>query len=132
MRMSSKSWGMVGGGLLTLALMMVASQEAAAQSTEVASVDRWAVVNDNGTVARSKGVTSVQHSVTGQYIVRFNKNVRSCVYVATIGLGGAAGVESPGEITVVGASVAQQGVFVTTHNSSGFFADRGFHLYVGC
>jgi len=100
---------------------------------DVAKQDRWAVVNADGTFGRGKGVVSVTHTAgAGSYIVLFNKNVRSCMYVATIGLSGDSGTSLRGFITTVGAAVDVKGVFVTTDDTAGNPAERGFHLYVGC
>lgn len=100
---------------------------------DVAKRDRWAVIDANGAIARGKGVTSVTHTAgAGSYIVFFDKNVRACLYDATIGLSGASGTSSPGFITTVGAAAGETGVFVTTDDITGADAERGFHLYVGC
>jgi hypothetical protein len=94
---------------------------------------RWAVVNADCTIARSLvGATTCTKAGTGNYIIRFNRNVRNCNYTATIGLSGASGTEAPGFITVVGAAVDVKGVFVTTDDINGASADRGFHLLVTC
>jgi hypothetical protein len=93
---------------------------------------RFAVVDRAGGVARGKGVVSAARLATGQYEVIFNRSVRSCVYVATVGDVDDVGVEAPGEITTVGRFGNVRGVFVTTHNSTGAFEDRSFHLFVGC
>lgn len=96
----------------------------------------WAVVNahpDSPTIARGSGVTSVTKSGAGNYIVAFNRNVRQCVYNATIGISGAAGAESPGFVTVVGAALNVNAVFVTTDDTAGASVDdRSFHLIVDC
>jgi hypothetical protein len=68
----------------------------------------------------------------GGYEVIFFRGVRNCAYVATIGLSGSQGVEAPGETTVVGRFENRRGVFVSTHDSTGAFAPRGFHLQVSC
>jgi hypothetical protein len=102
-------------------------------SPDTAKKDFWAVVNADGTVGRGKGVASVSHTAgAGSYIVVFNKNVRACLYTATIGLSGASGTSARGFITTVGAAADENGVFVTTDDTSGTPAERGFHLYVGC
>ncbi len=104
-----------------------------AASPDTQKKDRYAVVDANGAIARGKGLVSVTHTAgAGSYIVIFNKNVRSCVYDATIGLSGASGTSARGFITVVGAAVDVNGVFVTTDDISGNAAERGFHLQVGC
>ena len=94
---------------------------------------RYAVVNADCTIARSLfGPATCQTAGTGNYIIRFNRNVRNCAYTATIGLSGASGTELPGFITVVGAAVDVKGVFVTTDDITGASANRGFHLLVSC
>lgn len=99
-----------------------------------ASGDRWAVVNSDSSFARGKGVAQVTRgdTATGSYVVRFNRNVTSCMYQATIGLSGISGVENPGEISVVRRVSNANSVYVETRDSGGILADRGFHLYVGC
>ena len=94
----------------------------------------WAVVNPDGTLARGRGALAASRAdaPTGAYEVLFDRNVRRCSYTATIGLSGASGVSPPGEITVVGRSGAPNGVFITTHDSTGALADRGFHLTANC
>jgi hypothetical protein len=93
---------------------------------------RFAVVDRAGVIARGKGVVSAARLALGQYEVIFNRSVRNCVYVATVGDVDDVGVEQPGEITTVGRFANVRGVFVTTHNSTGAFEDRSFHLFVGC
>jgi len=94
------------------------------------------VVNADGTVARKSAqpftVTSAAHLSTGSYEVIWNRNVRGCAYIATIGLSGSSGSSPSGEITVVGRVNRVRGVFLTTHDSTGTLADRGFHLVVVC
>jgi hypothetical protein len=63
--------------------------------------------------------------------VIFNRNVRNCAYVATIG-DQADGQQPPGEITVATRNGNNNGVFVSTHDSAGVAADRDFHLIVIC
>src|SRR4051812_28059558 len=55
------------------------------RSVETAASDRTAVVNSDGTLDRGKGVVSSLKLATGQYEVIFTRNVRQCVYNATIG-----------------------------------------------
>jgi hypothetical protein len=104
-----------------------------AASPDVAKKDRSAVINADGTIARGKGVVSVTHTAgAGSYIVFFNKDVTNCVFTATIGLSGSSGTSARGFITTVGAAAGADGVFVTTDDTAGNPAERGFHLYVGC
>ena len=92
----------------------------------------YAVVDANGTLARGHKAVSATRLGTGTYEVVFRKDVRRCAYLATIGLSGSAGASLPGEITVVGRSGNDRGVFLTTHSSGGASADLGFHLAVHC
>jgi hypothetical protein len=92
----------------------------------------FAVVNANGTLARGLGAVSSQRLALGAYEVIFNRNVRDCAYVATIGLSGSAFSSPPGEITVVGRVTSANGVFLTVSNSAGAPTDLGFHLAVHC
>jgi hypothetical protein len=92
----------------------------------------WAVVASDGRLARDKGARDANRLRTGNYEVIFERNVRRCAYVASIGLPGAEGMASPGQISTVGRVGARNGVFVATQNSSGGRASRGFHLVVNC
>jgi hypothetical protein len=100
---------------------------------EIGTGDRFAVVRANAIIARHFGAVSVvQTDGVGTYEVRFNKNVRNCMYTATIGLSGISGSSAPGFITVVGGNSAVQNVYLTTHDIDGVQANRGFHLLVAC
>jgi hypothetical protein len=85
-------------------------------------------------IVRGAHATSVQRDFrpAGAFEVFFDRNVRDCAYVATIGLPGAQLVEEPGFITTVGAVVSTNAVFITTHDVTGALADRDFHLQVIC
>ena len=109
-----------------------AGLNAAAESHDGGGSTLFAVVNADGTLARGQKAVSAARLSTGQYEVVFRKDVRKCAYVGTIGLSGSSGSSLPGEITVVGRSGNDRGVFVTTHSSAGAFADLGFHLAVLC
>lgn len=95
---------------------------------------RWAVVNANGTIARSSGgVTLTSHTPgAGSYVINFGVNVTGCVYNATVGLSGSSGTSARGFTTVVGAAVSVNAVFVTTDDINGSAAERGFHITVFC
>ena len=98
----------------------------------------WAVVKSDGTLARGKGAVSATHFGVGNgiYGVQFDRDVRRCVYTATIGLSAVqdspTGTSPPGEITVAPLANVPNGVFVTTHNSAGTSENRGFHLALNC
>jgi hypothetical protein len=91
----------------------------------------WAVVDQNGTLIRNKGVASALKIATGDYQVVFNQDVTGCSYQATVG--------GPGTTVEFGmAAVAQRinvaaAVEVKTFNSvGGGLADHSFHLAVFC
>lgn len=100
--------------------------------TGLGSSQLFAVVNANGVIIRGKGDASSARSAVGTYQVRFQRNVRNCAYVATIGLPGATGASVPSFITVAAEAASVNGVLVRTHNIGGGVADRPFHLYVDC
>jgi hypothetical protein len=90
----------------------------------------FAVVNADGSLARGFQAAFSQNIGTGFYEVIFNFDVTGSVYVASIGSSATFGIEPTGEITVVGRAGTPNGVFVTTSDSTGAFANRGFHLAV--
>jgi hypothetical protein len=92
---------------------------------------RQAVVTANGVLQRGRGVSSVARAGQGNYQVIFDRDVRNCAYIATLG---SPGVEDPtvGQVSVSGLSSNVNGVFVKTTNSSGGELDRAFHLIVSC
>jgi len=104
----------------------------APDDTQVAKKDRWVVVDADGTIDRGKKYVSAANLGTGSYEVIFDKNVRECGYLATIGLSGDSGASEPGFITTVGRATDVNGVFITTHDADGAAADLGFHLYLAC
>ena len=90
-----------------------------------------AVVTAGGTLRRGRGVSSVARVGQGRYQVIFNRDVRGCVYTATVGDPSAA---APGHGSAVVGSVATivNGVAVRTFNQQPNLADRSFHLIVSC
>jgi hypothetical protein len=92
---------------------------------------RHVVVAVNGTTVRGRGVTSTSQTGAGQYQAIFDRDVRSCVYVATLGDETAA-APGRGEISVTSAAGNVNGVRVVTRESDGTPANRSFHLLVSC
>lgn len=91
----------------------------------------WAVVNNNGTLARASGVSSSQRLATGQYEVTFTgRSVRDCAYTATLGNAGI--TAQPGFVSAVRRSELAEGVFVATWNTAGTPTDLPFHVTVSC
>ena len=94
-------------------------------------VFREAVVTAAGLLARGRGVSSATRTAAGRYQVIFDRDVRGCVYVATIGdAGGAAPAAGLVETSALGSNVS--GVSLRTQNSNGTPSDRPFHLLVSC
>jgi hypothetical protein len=92
---------------------------------------RHAVISNTGGTVRARGTTSSAQTGPGQYVVVFDRDVRNCVYQATLGDESAAGPGN-GQISVTSAASNVNGVRVVTRNSQGEFADRSFHLVVSC
>jgi hypothetical protein len=95
------------------------------------ALSHTAVVTAGGVFRRGRGVSSVARTGTGRYQVIFNRDVRACVYVASVGDPSAA---APGHGTATVASLATiiTGVAVRTYNEQGALANRAFHLFVSC
>ncbi|MGH2741133.1 MAG: hypothetical protein ACRDN8_01365 [Thermoleophilaceae bacterium] len=94
-------------------------------------VTRHAVISNVGATVRSRGTASSAQTGPGQYQVVFDRDVRNCVYVATLGDESAAGPGN-GQISVTSAASNVNGVRVVTRDSDGVFANRSFHLVVSC
>jgi hypothetical protein len=91
----------------------------------------WAVIRDNGTTARGFGATFSQNiGSPGEYEVVFNRDVRSCAYIAS--LGDETTSTRYGEVSAVQRFSKPNAVFVQTLNSGGGKADAAFHLAVLC
>jgi hypothetical protein len=94
-------------------------------------VTRQAVVSDVGAGIRVRGVSSTAQTGVGQYQVIFDRDVRQCTYVATLG-DESASAPGTGQIAVTSAASNVNGVRVVTRDSDGAVANRSFHLIVSC
>jgi hypothetical protein len=92
---------------------------------------RHASVTSAGVLARGRSVVSAARTSEGRYQVIFDRDVRNCVFAATIADAGAA-APPQGEIGASALSSNVNGVAVRTENSAGNPADRPFHLIVPC
>ncbi len=92
----------------------------------------FAVVNADGTTLRGKAVASTTTLSTGTYDVRFNRNITACSWVGTVGLGSFSGSTGAGMITITGRSGTNNGLFVTTFDSTGAPANLPFAADVIC
>ena len=82
------------------------------------AVTEWAVVNANGTLARSGGTApTIHHVVDGQYKVDFDSgsDISGCAYVASVGEPGNSGIVR-GIATVATDAGDNKGVYVTTQD----------------
>jgi hypothetical protein len=91
----------------------------------------WAVVNADGSLARSSGATASIRIALAIYQVTFNQNVAACSYLATLGNPGAGDPLSGTIVTALRAGNANA-VWVHTRDVAGTDADRNFHLAVFC
>ncbi len=93
-----------------------------------------AVVTAKGKLVRGSGVKSVTPviSLIGDYTVVFNRNVRNCTYVVSLGNTGSTGVPKTGVISATGASVNSNGVYIDVNDINGYPVERPFHLNVFC
>jgi len=90
-----------------------------------------AVIAPNGAIVRQRGVTSSSHTGDGQYQVVFDRDVRACVYGATIGDESAA-PPGGGMTNVTQLATNANAVRVVTRNAGGTITDRSFHVIVSC
>jgi hypothetical protein len=90
-----------------------------------------AVVTAGGLLARGRGVTSAARSATGRYQVIFDRDVRGCAYLASLGDVGAANPPL-GQVSTSALVSNVNGVAVRTTTSNGNNANRAFHLAVSC
>jgi hypothetical protein len=94
-------------------------------------IARQVVIGTGGTAVRGRGVVSTARTGTGQYRVVFDRDVRQCVYFATLGDESASG-PGTGQVAVSSLPSNVNGVRVLTRDSAGKAANRSFHLIVSC
>jgi hypothetical protein len=87
----------------------------------------FAVVAQNGSLTRGKGVVTTERFSTGGYLVTFNQSVASCSFAATIG---ADAFVPAGQVDA--AVVQGTKVDLHTRDSSGNDQDLPFYLNVFC
>ena len=92
----------------------------------------WAVVETNGTLVRGRNVVRCTRLAVGIYEVVFTDDLSAAVFVATIGRPGIF-TEPTGQIGValrccLPAADNNKGIWVETHDSTGAFSDRAFHV----
>jgi hypothetical protein len=90
-----------------------------------------AVVNAAGLLARGRGVSSAARTGAGRYQVIFDRDVRGCAYLASLGDAGAANPPL-GQVSTSALASNVNGVAIRTTSSNGNDANRSFHLLVSC
>jgi hypothetical protein len=90
-----------------------------------------AVIASGGAVVRARGLASSVRTGTGQYQAIFDRDVRQCAYVATLGDESAA-APGTGQVSVTSLPSSVNGVRIFTRNSEGAAANRSFHIVVSC
>lgn len=103
----------------------------AAQDSRANGLSLWAVISSNGSLVRGAGVTRTSRPRAGAYHVIFNRDVRRCGYLATLGRTGAQ-LAQGGQIGTGGLPRTPNGVWVRTRNNAGNLVDRSFHIAVTC
>ena len=68
----------------------------------------------------------------GYYVVKFNRDIRSCAWTGTVGRAGFLGSSAAGYLTITGRVGTRNGLFITTYNPDGVRANRPFHVLVTC
>jgi hypothetical protein len=117
-----------GGG--SAASNVASGKTSSAAATTPARV--FAVVNADGTKLRGKAVASTAHLSAGVYDVRFNRNISTCAWVGTVGLGTFGGSTSASMISISGRAGTNNGLFVQTFNGAGAATDEPFSAIVIC
>lgn len=101
-------------------------------ASQADGLTRFAVVTNAGALARGRNVASAVRTSLGRYQVVFDRDVRGCAYLATIGDTSAAGPPQSSEISTTSLASNPNGVSIRTENDAGDPVDRPFHLAVPC
>ena len=124
-----------GGAIRESSLGPVSNAGSAVTAGTAAGLTHWAVVSGDGRFVRGRGQVATGDPATrnsvGIYQVVFNRDVRACGYVATIG-NVSTGGPNRGQISVASLPSSVNGVRVRTANDGGVEIDRPFHLAVIC
>jgi hypothetical protein len=113
---------------LAIVVGLVITVLLAPSTISAASANLFATVSSSGTLVNGNGVTSVSHSVTGQYEVTFSSNVSGCAYVATTQNAASQAVQA----FTAGGHLSANGVYVEVKNQGGGLTNGPFDLAVAC
>jgi hypothetical protein len=92
----------------------------------------WAVVDADGNLVRGKGAVKSERLGTGFYRVTFNRNVRACAYIASVGWIFSGEIGASGPVPATQTPLLKTQVFVQTRSSGAMAANIPFHLLVKC
>jgi hypothetical protein len=120
-----------GGGSIKETSLDATQIEQVPSAVGADGLTHHAVISNVGATVRGRGTTASIQTGPGQYAVAFDRDVRNCVYTATLGDESAAGPGN-GQISVTSQAANVNGVRVVTRDSAGEFANRSFHLIVSC
>jgi hypothetical protein len=120
------------GFLLALTAVLLPAPAWAAPDDSLGMALMSAVVNDDGTLARGAGAVSSQKIDNGKVVVVFNRNVRECTYVATLGFANTNSLGIGGTVDVRGYSADVNAVLVLTSSTAPSPSNMPFHLIVFC
>ena len=120
-----------GGAIKESSLGTVPSAGSAGAADVAGGHTHQAVVNASGALARGRNVTFAVRTGTGLYQVLFNRDVRGCVYVGSVG-GTTTGSPPQGMFSANSLATNGNGVVVRTLNDQGAATNRPFHLIVSC
>lgn len=94
--------------------------------------DCFAVVDVDGTLVRGRRVKRVTHIGHGIYVVRFNREISTCTWQATIGYPGFIANPGPGFISVTGRFGTNDSLYVATYDATGRAENKPYHIVVTC
>jgi hypothetical protein len=123
----------VGGGAIKESSL--GTVPGALSAVAASGLGYWAVVNGNGVLLRGRGFSAgdpAGRTGEGIYHVIFNRDVRGCAYVATIGSPTVDAVPPSGQVTVSSHPNNVNAVRVRTANDAGNPLNRSFHIAVTC
>jgi hypothetical protein len=92
----------------------------------------FAVVGQDGALARGARVQASTRLSAGSYVVRFTRPVSGCAVDATIGTTGVGAVATPGVVSVAPVAADRRAVAVQVVARGGGPVDQPFHLSVTC
>jgi hypothetical protein len=117
----------VGG---VFSIFALPSRDADAATRQLTTL--WAVVDGAGNLVRGKGVVKSERLGTGFYRITFNRNVRGCAYIASVGWIFSGEIGASGPDPSIPIELLRTQVWVQTRASGAMAADIPFHLLVKC